>query len=72
VNYNQLADELAKLYADIKEKRIDLTVAHELNNTAANITSVVRLGLLNSKLQGKTPDLAFFAQARTQATRKEK
>lgn len=70
MNYDELTDELAALYRDIKAKKIEPALAHELNNTAANIQGVVRLGLLNAKMQSRSPDLAFFKAARRDATRK--
>lgn len=69
MNYNELTDELSQLYKNIKAGKVDPTVAHELNNTAANIQSTVRLGLLNAKLQGKTPDLKFFKAAARKAAK---
>ena len=60
MNFDKMTTELAVLYAGIKNKTIDLATAHELNNTAANIQGVIRLGLLNAKMVGKTPDLSFF------------
>lgn len=70
MNFDKLADELSKLYADIKAQKVDLGTAHELNNTAANIQGVVRLCLLNAKMRGETPSLAFFGKARRAAVKK--
>lgn len=70
MNYDELTNELAALYKDIREKRVEPALAHELNNTAANIQGVIRLGLLNAKLQNRAPDLAFFKEARKEAVRK--
>lgn len=70
MNFDKLADELSKLYDDIKKQKVDLGTTHELNNTAANIQGVVRLGLLNAKMRGETPNLAFFSKARRAAVKK--
>lgn len=69
MNYDQLTDELSLLYKDLRSGKIEPSLAHELNNTALNIQGVVRLGLLNSKLQNKAPDLAFFRASRKAATK---
>lgn len=69
MNYDDLTNELAGLYKDLKAKKIEPALAHELNNTAANIQGVVRLGLLNAKMQNRSPDLQFFKNARQAATR---
>lgn len=68
MNYDELTSELSQLYKDIKAKKIDPALAHELNNTASNITATVRLGLLNAKMKGHTPNLEFFKDARKKAT----
>jgi len=60
MNYDKLADELATLYAKLRDGTIEPALAHELNNTAMNIQGVIRLGLLNAKLRGEKPDLKFF------------
>lgn len=70
MNYDELTTELGQLFKDIKAKKIDPAVAHELNATVTNIHHVVRLGLLNAKLKGTTPDLAFFKASRKKAVRK--
>lgn len=70
MNYDELTNELAALFRDLKDKKIEPALAHELNNTAANIQGVVRLGLLNAKMQSRAPDLAFFKAARRDATNK--
>lgn len=70
MNYDELTNELAALYKDLKAKKVEPALAHELNNTAANIQGVIRLGLLNAKMQHKTPDLQFFRAARQAATKK--
>lgn len=67
MNYDDLTNELGQLFKDIKSKKIDPAVAHELNATVTNIHHVVRLGLLNAKLKGETPNLAFFKSARKKA-----
>lgn len=72
MNYDELTDELGQLFKDIKGKKIEPAVAHELNATVQNIHAVVRLGLLNAKLKGETPNLQFFKAARKQATKKGK
>lgn len=69
MNYDQLTNELAALYKDLRTGKVDPGLAHELNNTAQNIHSVVRLGLLNAKLNGVRPNLAFFVQARKAAVK---
>ena len=69
MNYDELTNELGQLFKDIKAKKVDPAVAHELNATVTNIHHVVRLGLLNAKLKGTTPDLAFFKTARKKATK---
>lgn len=60
MNYEALTTELSNLYLDLKAGKIEPKLARELNNTAINIQSTVRLGLLNAKLQGHAPDLKFF------------
>jgi len=60
MNYEALTTELSNLYLDLKAGKIEPKLAHELNNTAVNIQSTIRLGLLNAKLKGETPDLKFF------------
>ena len=62
MNLEALTNELTGLYKDIRAGKVEPAVAHELNNTAANIQGVIRLGLLNAKLQNKSPDLAFFKE----------
>ena len=52
--------ELGQLYKDLKDGKVEPALAHELNNTAANIQGVIRLGLLNAKLRNESPNLAFF------------
>lgn len=69
MNYDQLTDELSSLYSDIRNKRVEPAVAHELNATVQNITSVVRLGLLNAKLKNQAPDIKFFKEARQKAAK---
>lgn len=69
MNYDELTTELGQLFKDIKTKKIEPAVAHELNATVQNIHSVVRLGLLNAKLKGASPDLEFFKAARKQAAK---
>ncbi|AXY83344.1 hypothetical protein [Acidovorax phage ACPWH] len=69
MNYDDLTQELSALYKDIKAKKIEPALAHELNNTAQNIQGVIRLGLLNAKLQNRAPDLAFFRDARKAAVK---
>lgn len=70
MNYDQLTDELSKLYQDLKAGRVEVPIAHELNNTAMNIQGTIRLGLLNAKLRGEKPDLKFFRKAREAASKK--
>lgn len=70
MNLEALTNELTGLYKDIRAGKVEPAVAHELNNTAANIQGVIRLGLLNAKLQNKSPDLAFFKEARKAAVKK--
>ena len=70
MNLEALTNELTGLYEDIRAGKVAPAVAHELNNTAANIQGVIRLGLLNAKLQNKSPDLAFFKEARQAAAKK--
>lgn len=72
MNYDELTNELCQLFKDIKAKKVDPAVAHELNATVANIHHVVRLGLLNAKLKGTTPELAFFKAARKKAVKGSK
>ena len=67
MNYDELTEELGKLWKDLRERKIEPALAHELNNTAQNIHSVVRLGLLDAKMKNQKPDLAFFKAARKQA-----
>lgn len=67
MNYDELTTELGQLFKDIKAEKIDPAVAHELNATVTNIHHVVRLGLLNAKLKGTKPDLAFFKSKRQKA-----
>ena len=67
MNYDELTAELGQLFKDIKAKKIEPAVAHELNATVQNIHHVVRLGLLNAKLQGEKPSLAFFKSAHKKA-----
>lgn len=71
MNLEDLTKELTTLYAEIRAGKIELPVAHELNNTAVNIQGVVRLGLLNAKLQNKVPNLDFFKEAHGKATKQE-
>jgi len=54
MNYDKLADELATLYAKLRDGTIEPALAHELNNTAMNIQGVIRLGLLNAKVKSQT------------------
>lgn len=68
MNYDELTNELGSLFKDIKAKKIEPAVAHELNATVQNIHHVVRLGLLNAKLKGELPNLEFFKAARKKAT----
>ena len=63
MNYDQLTEKLSALYNDLRDGKVEPALAHELNSTAQNIQSVVRLGLLNAKLNGKRPDLDFFKKA---------
>lgn len=70
MNLEAFTNELTALYKDIREGKVETAVAHELNNTAANIQGAIRLGLLNAKLQNKAPDLAFFKDARKAAAKK--
>ena len=67
MNYDELTTELGQLFKDIKAKKLEPAVAHELNATVTNIHHVVRLGLLNAKLQGEKPSLEFFKSARKKA-----
>jgi len=69
MNFEKLTDELSKLYDDIRNGKIEVSLAHELNNTALNIQGNVRLGLLNSKLRNEAPNLKFFKEERKQAVR---
>lgn len=69
MNYDQLTEELSLLFRDLRQKKVDPLLAHELNNTAANIAATVRLGLLNAKMQGSVPNLAFFKESRKAAVR---
>lgn len=70
MNYDDLTNELSQLFKDIKAKKIDPAIAHELNVTVQNIHAVVRLGLLNAKLKSQAPNLAFFKETRKKAVRK--
>lgn len=63
MNYDLLIDELSDLYQGVKSGKIEPSLAHELNSTAENIQGVIRLGLLNAKLQNRAPNLAFFREA---------
>lgn len=63
MNYEDLTKELSDLYIGLKTGKIEPSLAHELNNTALNIQSTIRLGLLNAKLQNRAPDLKFFKSA---------
>ena len=64
MDYEELTDELSTLYKELKERKIEASLAHELNNTALNIQGTIRLGLLNAKLRNEAPNLKFFRQAR--------
>ena len=55
MNYEALTTELSNLYLDLKAGKIEPKLARELNNTAINIQSTVRLGLLNAKLKDTRP-----------------
>lgn len=70
MNFEAFTDELTALYKDIRAGKVEPAIAHELNNTASNIQGAIRLGLLNAKLQNRSPDLAFFRSARKAATKK--
>lgn len=70
MNLESFTEELTALYKDIGTGKVEAAMAHELNNTAANIQGAIRLGLLNAKLQNKSPDLAFFRSARKAAVKK--
>lgn len=63
--------ELGRLYKDIKAKKIDLSVAHELNNTVANMQGNIRLALLNAKLGKGAPSMEFFKTTRKAAVKKK-
>lgn len=69
MNYDQLIQELSKLYQGVKSGKIEPLLAHELNLTAENIQGVIRLGLFNAKLQNRAPDLTFFKKAVKRATK---
>jgi hypothetical protein len=63
VNCDELTKELSDLYKGLKSGSIRPVTAREMNLTAAAIQSNVRLELLNARLKGEVPNLAFFKKA---------
>lgn len=69
MNFDKLTNELSDLYEGIKNDKVPLAKAHELNATAGNINALIRLALLQAKMIGETPNLAFFNKDKKGSTR---
>lgn len=70
MNFEELTQELSALYRDLKSGKVRPEKARELNNTAVNLQSAVRLGLLNARLRNETPDLDFFKKKAKKGARR--
>ena len=59
-NDKELTAELAKLYGEIKEGKVELDVAAALTNTAGKIIASVNMGLKAADLSKEKPNIPFL------------
>ncbi len=59
-NVVDMRTELLNVFVELREGRIELPTAQELNNTAGKILNTIKVELANAALRGEKPVIEFL------------
>lgn len=59
-NISELRDDLAKMFAELRDGTADVKVAAEMNNTAGKIINTLKVEMEYSELRKVTPNISFL------------